>query len=58
MPMCLTGAIPLDVYIKRLTDLGFGTIEVRAKRPYRILSPQHFATDRLYLRSKASKSAP
>jgi SAM-dependent methyltransferase len=43
--MCLTGAIPLNDYISRLTDIGFGTIEVRAKRPYRLLSPRHFATD-------------
>lgn len=45
--MCLTGAIPMAEYIKRLTDLGFGTIEVRARRPYRVLSPGHFAVDRL-----------
>lgn len=45
--MCLTGAIPLSEYIKRLTDLGFGTIEVRAKRPYRLLSPRHFEVDTL-----------
>ena len=45
--MCLTGAIPLQDYINRLTDLGFGTIEVRAKRPYRLLSPRHFETDYL-----------
>ncbi len=45
--MCLSGAIPLAQYIKRLTDTGFGTIEVRAKRPYRILSPNHFATNHL-----------
>ena len=45
--MCLTGAIPLNDYIGRLTELGFGTIEVRAKRPYRILSPRHFETDYL-----------
>ena len=25
-----------------LTDCGFGTIEVRAKRPYRILSPKKY----------------
>ncbi len=43
--LCLTGALPLATYIKRLTDIGFGTIEVRAKRPYRILSPRHYATD-------------
>jgi SAM-dependent methyltransferase len=45
--LCLSGAIPLNDYIRRLTDCGFGTIEVRAKRPYRILSPNHYATDRL-----------
>ena len=45
--MCLTGAIPLAEYVKRLSDLGFGTIEVRAKRPYRLLSPRHFAVDQL-----------
>lgn len=45
--MCLTGAIPMADYISRLTDLGFGTIEVRAKRPYRVLSPRHFKTDNL-----------
>lgn len=45
--LCLTGAIPLNEYVKRLTDAGFGTIEVRAKRPYRVLSPRHYPTDRL-----------
>ncbi len=45
--LCLSGAIPLQQYIRRLTDTGFGTIEVRAKRPYRVLSPNHYATDRL-----------
>ena len=45
--LCLTGAIPLNDYIKRLTDVGFGTVEVRARRPYRILSPRHYPTDRL-----------
>jgi len=45
--LCLSGAIPLADYIKRLTDVGFGTIEVRAKRPYRVLSPRHYPTDRL-----------
>jgi SAM-dependent methyltransferase len=47
--LCLSGAIPLNEYIKRLTDTGFGTIEVRAKRPYRVLAPKHYATDSLLL---------
>jgi SAM-dependent methyltransferase len=45
--LCLTGAMPLNAYIKHLTDIGFGTIEVRARRPYRVLSPRHYPTDRM-----------
>ena len=40
--LCLSGSIPMKTYIKMLTDAGFGTVEVRAKRPYRILSPNHY----------------
>jgi SAM-dependent methyltransferase len=45
--LCLTGALPLADYIRRLTDIGFGTIEVRAKRPYRVLAPRHYPTKEL-----------
>lgn len=45
--LCLTGSLPMQDYIKMITDIGFGTIEVRAKRPYRILDPKHYATDTL-----------
>ncbi len=44
---CLSGAIPLKDYIKMITDVGFGTVEIRAKRAYRLLSPNHYNTDRL-----------
>lgn len=44
---CLSGALPLNDYIKMITDVGFGTVEIRAKRPYRLLSPNHYDTDRL-----------
>lgn len=47
--LCLSGSIPLNDYIKILTDAGFGTIEIRAKRPYRILSPNKYDTDKLIL---------
>jgi SAM-dependent methyltransferase len=43
--LCLSGAIPLADYLKLITDAGFGTVEVRARRPYRVLSPQHYSTD-------------
>jgi len=42
--LCLSGALPVGDYIKMLTDIGFGTIEIRARRPYRILSPMHYDT--------------
>ena len=44
--LCLSGALPLQEYIKMITDIGFGTIEIRAKRPYRILSSNHYDTDK------------
>jgi SAM-dependent methyltransferase len=40
--LCLSGSLPLRDYINLLTETGFGTIEIRAKRPYRILSPNHY----------------
>ena len=45
--LCLSGSLPLQEYIKMITDIGFGTIEIRAKRPYRILDPKNYATDKL-----------
>ncbi|GAA0872968.1 arsenosugar biosynthesis arsenite methyltransferase ArsM [Gangjinia marincola] len=45
--LCLSGSIPIVEYIKMLTDAGFGTIEIRARKPYRILDPKHYATDEL-----------
>ena len=45
--LCLSGSLPLDEYIKMLTDAGFGTIEIRAKRPYRVLDPEHYDTKEL-----------
>lgn len=43
--LCLSGAIPLKKYLEMLTEVGFGTIEIRAKRPYRILAPEHYPTE-------------
>jgi len=42
--LCLSGALPLKEYIQMITDAGFGTVEIRAKRPYRILDPSHYDT--------------
>jgi SAM-dependent methyltransferase len=50
--LCLSGALKLDDYVKLLTDAGFGTIEIRAKRPYRILDKVNYDTEEnLYIES-------
>jgi SAM-dependent methyltransferase len=43
--LCLSGAIPLKEYLKMISEIGFGTIEVRAKRAYRIIDKLHYNTD-------------
>jgi SAM-dependent methyltransferase len=45
--LCLSGSLTLRDYIKMITDIGFGTVEIRAKRPYRILDPKNYATNEL-----------
>ena len=43
--LCLSGSLPLQEYIDIITDAGFATIEIRAKRPYRVLDTGHYDTD-------------
>jgi len=45
--LCLSGSLSIANYIKALTDAGFGTIEIRARKPYRILDPKNYPTDEL-----------
>src|SRR5690606_31967723 len=45
--MCLSGSIPIKEYVKMLTDAGFGTIEIRTRKPYRILDPKNYPTQEL-----------
>ncbi len=45
--LCLSGALPLREYVDMITAAGFGTVEIRARRPYRVLDPRHYDTDRL-----------
>ena len=40
--LCLSGALPMQEYIDMLTEVGFGTVEIRARRPYRVLAPNHY----------------
>lgn len=50
--LCLSGSLPIKEYVQLLTDAGFGTIEIRARKPYRILDPSKYATDEtIYIES-------
>ncbi|MBR8835004.1 MAG: arsenosugar biosynthesis arsenite methyltransferase ArsM [Stigonema ocellatum SAG 48.90 = DSM 106950] len=40
--MCLSGALTYEEYIQHLVDAGFGQVEIRARRPYRILDRQNY----------------
>ena len=35
--MCLSGALTYDEYVQRIINVGFGQVEIRARRPYRLL---------------------
>ncbi len=45
--LCISGSLPLWEYINMITEVGFGTVEVRAKRPYRVLSPNKYDVEEL-----------
>ncbi|GEO04615.1 methyltransferase type 11 [Adhaeribacter aerolatus] len=45
--LCLSGAMPLQTYIQMITEVGFGTVEIRARRPYRVLAPGQYDTNEL-----------
>lgn len=50
--LCLSGALPLARYLELVTDTGFGTVEIRARRLYRILGPKHYGiAERIVLES-------
>ncbi len=50
--LCLSGSLSIKEYVKALTDVGFGTIEIRARKPYRILDPKNYPTkDLVYIES-------
>lgn len=40
--MCLSGALTYQEYVNFLVETGFGSIEIRARRPYRLLDAQTY----------------
>lgn len=43
--MCLSGALTYDQYVEHLVRTGFGQVEIRARRPYRLLDRQSYSID-------------
>jgi ubiquinone/menaquinone biosynthesis C-methylase UbiE len=43
--MCLSGAMLYEQYIEHLVAAGFGQVEIRARRPYRLLDRQTYDLD-------------
>ncbi len=49
---CLSGCIPIHQYISAITNAGFGSVEIRSRKPYRILrKEEHDLDDHLLLES-------
>ncbi|NEU73563.1 methyltransferase domain-containing protein [Hassallia byssoidea VB512170] len=40
--MCLSGALTYEEYTQRIIQAGFGQVEIRARRPYRLLDSQTY----------------
>jgi SAM-dependent methyltransferase len=43
--MCLSGALTYEKYVQRIIQAGFGQVEIRARRPYRLLDRQTYGLD-------------
>lgn len=43
--LCLSGALTYQDYVRALTDTGFGQVEIRARRPYRLLGKETYKLD-------------
>jgi ubiquinone/menaquinone biosynthesis C-methylase UbiE len=55
--MCLSGALTYEEYTQRIIQAGFGQVEIRARRPYRLLDSQTYnLEDNLLLESLDSVS--
>ncbi len=43
--MCLSGAMTEAAYFERIVDAGFGQIDVRRRRPYRVLDTETYGLE-------------
>ncbi|MEO0488214.1 MAG: arsenosugar biosynthesis arsenite methyltransferase ArsM [Cyanobacteria bacterium J06659_2] len=47
--LCLSGALTYEDYTQALIDVGFGQVEIRARRPYRLLDSLTYNLDQALL---------
>lgn len=40
--MCLSGALTYEGYIQKIIEAGFGQVEIRSRRPYRLLNAKNY----------------
>ena len=43
--MCLSGALTYEQYTQRIVNAGFGQVEIRARRPYRLLDCHNYTLE-------------
>ena len=42
---CISGCLTYQAYIDKIVEAGFGTVEVRSRRPYRLLDRERYGLD-------------
>lgn len=43
--ICLSGALIYEQYVQKIVDAGFGQVEIRARRPYRLLDRHTYSLE-------------
>ncbi|HEY9668986.1 MAG TPA: arsenosugar biosynthesis arsenite methyltransferase ArsM [Coleofasciculaceae cyanobacterium] len=43
--ICLSGALTYQEYVQKIVDAGFGQVEIRARRPYRLLDRHTYSLE-------------
>ncbi|SDE43671.1 arsenosugar biosynthesis arsenite methyltransferase ArsM [Sporomusa acidovorans] len=47
--MCLSGALSFEAYVQKVIEAGFGEMQIRARRPYRLLDKATYGVDDILL---------
>ena len=44
--LCMAGCLPLDDYVNQIVRAGFGAIEIRSRKPYRMLDAESYGLEK------------